>query len=101
MIDGISDLRGRVFRTSSLYDLVVFDRLSTEEQVLLAELCSDPEAYGVLRPRPGTGRTYRAIGKDAALLLLTLREPGSLPFFVWSGSEISSLPKREEIVRWL
>jgi hypothetical protein len=86
-MDDISDLGGRVFRIGSSYDLIVFDRLSLEEQVVLAELRADPDVYGVLRPRAGSGRTYRAIGKDAALLLLTLREPGLLPFFVWTGDE--------------
>ena len=86
-MDDISDLVGRVFRTGSAYDLVVFDRLPLEEQVMLTELRADPDVYGVLRPRAGSGRTYRAIGKDAALLLLTLREPGPLPFFVWTGDE--------------
>jgi hypothetical protein len=90
-------LAGRVFRTGSTYDLVVFDRLPVEEQIALSDLRADPDIYGVLRPREGSGRTYRAIGKDAALLVLTLREPGPLPFFVFSddparaGKAISDL----------
>lgn len=86
-MNDIAALIGRVFRTGDAYDLVVFDRLPVEEQAVVAELRDDPDCYGVLRPRARTGRTYRAIGKDTALLLLTLKEPGPLPFFVWSGDE--------------
>lgn len=97
-LNDISDLAGRVFRTGSAYDLVVFDRLPLEEQVVLAELRADPELYGVLRPRAGSGRTYRTIGKDAALLLLTLREPGPLPFFVWTGDEHAATKSISDLV---
>lgn len=97
MID-ISDLAGRVFRAGVAYDLVVFDRLPIDEQAVLAELRADPDLYGVLRPRPGSGRTYRAIGKDAAILLLTLREPGPLPFFVWSGDQKAATKAITELV---
>lgn len=68
------------FRTSSDYRLVVFDRVDDRERTLFAELAADPDFYGVLRPA-AAGRTYRAVDRDLALLLLTLAEPGPLPFF--------------------
>jgi hypothetical protein len=86
-LQSVSDFAGRTFRAGSAYDLVVFDRLPIEEQIVLAELRADPNTYGVFRPRAGSGRTFRAVTRDMALLWLTLREPGPLPFFVWSGEE--------------
>lgn len=97
-IGSVTDLAGRVFRIGSSYDLIVFDRLPLEEQAVLAELHADPDLYGVLKPREGTGRTYRAIGRDAALLLLTLREPGPLPFFVWSGDAAAAAEAISDLV---
>ena len=79
------DLSRRTFRAGRAYDLVVFDRLSPEEQMLLTELRADPDFYGVLRPRPGSGRTIKAVGKETALLWLTLQSPGALPFFVFGN----------------
>src|SRR4029077_7004527 len=73
------------FRAGRAYDLVVFDRLSPEERMLLTELRADPDFYGVLRPRPGSGRTIKAVGKETALLWLTLQSPGALPFFVFGN----------------
>src|SRR6267378_714411 len=83
MTDGsITSLSQRTFRAGAAYDLVVFDRLLPEEQVFVAELRTDPSFYGLLRPRPGSGRTVKAVGKETALLWLTLQSPGQLPFFV-------------------
>ncbi|MEO7503209.1 MAG: hypothetical protein ABIW94_11280 [Gemmatimonadaceae bacterium] len=97
-IGNVSDLTGRLFRIGSAYDLVVFDRLPLEEQAALAELHEDPDLYGVLKPREGTARTYRAIGRETALLLLTLREPGPLPFFVWSGDATAAAEAISDLV---
>lgn len=92
----MDSLSRRTFRAGAAYDLVVFDRLEPEEQLLLTELRADPDFYGVLRPRPGTGRTIKAIGKETALLWLTLQSPGPLPFFVLrddSKEAVSGLPE--------
>lgn len=97
-IGNVSDLAGRVFRIGSAYDLVVFDRLPLEEQAALADLRADPDLYGVLKPREGTGRTYRAIGRDTALLLLMLREPGPLPFFVWADDTTAAAEAISDLV---
>ncbi len=82
---GASDLYRRRFRAGSSYELVVFDRLPLEEQVGLAELHADPDFYGVLKPTAATGQTVKVVGRDTALLWLTLHEPGSLPFYVFRG----------------
>jgi hypothetical protein len=71
----------RTFRAGTSYDLVLFERLAPAEQAALAELRLDPDFYGVLKPRPGTGRTIRVVGQETALLWLTLQSPGPLPFF--------------------
>jgi hypothetical protein len=68
-------------RTSPAYELVVFNRLTDAEQATFAQLRRDPDCYGVLRPREGQERTFKAISCDSALLLLTLAEPGLLPDF--------------------
>ncbi|MFZ5623991.1 MAG: hypothetical protein ACOY71_06125 [Gemmatimonadota bacterium] len=86
MTDPISaSLEHRRFRAGRAFELVVFDRLSPEEQVLLHELRADPELFGLLRPRPDSGRTMRAVNRGTALLWLTLQTEGPLPFFVWEG----------------
>ena len=69
------------FRRGGAYELVVYDRLPDEEKSAFGELLADPGFYGVLRPVDGSGRTYRAANRETALLLLTLGEPGTLPFF--------------------
>lgn len=58
---------------------------------MLIELRADPDFYGVLRPRPGSGRTIKAVGKETALLWFTLQSPGPLPSFaVGNDAEASS-----------
>lgn len=75
----------RSFRAGADYELVVFDRLTGEEQSLLAELREDVGFYGILRPRDGSSRTIRAVDRDTALLWFSVRVPGRLPFFAWDG----------------
>ncbi len=91
-------LDGRRFRAGGGYELIVFDRLPLAEQAVLAELRADPDLYGVFKPRAGSGRTVRSVGKDTALLWLTLQAPGPLPFFVWSGEPERARQAREAIV---
>lgn len=94
-IEEIDGLSRRIFRAATAYELVVFDRLSRDEQALLAELRSDPDFYGILRPRPNSGRTIKAVGRGTALLWLTLQTPGPLPFFVFGDDEeaIKTIPE--------
>jgi hypothetical protein len=80
-----SGVASRRYRANRKFELVLFDRLPLAEQSALGELLSDPELYGVLKPRAGTLGTVKVVNRDTALLLLTLAEPGPLPFFVRSG----------------
>jgi HopA1 effector protein family len=68
MIDG-------TFRLHPAVELVVFDRLGVADQARVAALTRDPAFYGLLI----TGSTTKAVDRDSALLLLTLREPGPIP----------------------
>jgi hypothetical protein len=63
------------FRFHPDVELVVFDRLDAERQARLAHLARDPAFYGVLV----TPSTTKAVDRDSALLLLTLRTPGPIP----------------------
>jgi len=76
----VSELLARIFRASSAYELVLFDRLPDGERRALADLARDPDFYGVLRPR-APGLTPKSADRDTALLFLTLREPGPLPAY--------------------
>src|SRR5438270_10163890 len=66
-------------RANIAFELVLFDRLPAGERRLLAGLARDPEHYGVLRPRPGSGLGLKAVDRETALLFLTLARPGPLP----------------------
>jgi hypothetical protein len=70
------------FRANPRYELVVFDRLPTGDRERFAALPREPDSYGVLRPAPDTGLGWKAVDRDTALLLFTLREPGRLPAYV-------------------
>ena len=60
---------------------MLHDRLRPEEARRFEPLKTDPNHWGVLRPR-GAGN-YRAIDRDTALLLYTLREAGPLPDYLF------------------
>lgn len=98
MGEGAPDLFQRRFRAGGSLQLVVFDRLPPEEQVLLVELRADPDFYGVLRSRTGTGQTIKAVNRDTALLFLTLQTPGRLPFFVWNDEREAAVRAVQELL---
>lgn len=97
-VETMASFSRRTFRAGTAYDLVVFDRLSTNEQTLLADLRADPHFYGVLQPHPGTGRTIKAVQKVTALLWLTLQSPGRLPFFVLEDDSKESVSSIRELL---
>ncbi|MEM1206575.1 MAG: hypothetical protein AAGN66_25295 [Acidobacteriota bacterium] len=72
---------GRWYRASPHYELVLFDRLTAGEKASFEALADRDDVYGLLRPA-GEGRSYKAVGPDAALLWLTLKEPGPIPAYV-------------------
>jgi hypothetical protein len=63
------------FRANPAYDLVLFDRLPLEQREALKDLRNDPDFYGVLLPREGSGRAVKSVCRDTALLYLTLSRP--------------------------
>lgn len=69
-----------------MYELVSFERLAPEEQLLLGELQADSSFYGILRPRDSGARSIRSVDRDTALLWFSAQLPGRLPAFVWETS---------------
>ena len=78
-VEPMLDLRTATFRASPGYELVVSDRLSSDERAQLAALDPDPELYGLLRPSDGAALDPLAVSRDTALLFLTLQTPGGCP----------------------
>src|SRR5215472_11679957 len=78
----LKDILDSTFRANPEYPLYLFDRLPPSQQEPLRDLTRDPQFYGVLIPPDGSGRNTKSVCKDTALLLLTLREPGTLPQYV-------------------
>jgi hypothetical protein len=74
----------RRLRANPAFELVLFDRLPAPQRQALAGLARDPEHYGVLRPRRGSGLGLKSIDRETALLFLTLVRPGPLPGYVRS-----------------
>jgi hypothetical protein len=91
-------LMTRTFRAGRSYELVAFERLPESEQAAVCELRADPDFYGVLIPRPGTGRTIKALGKDTALLWYALQTPGVLPAFALTDDPGAT---RKRVASWL
>src|SRR5262249_12793704 len=82
--DGVAlqDILDADFRGNPSYELVLFDRLPSDQREALKDLTNDPDFYGVLLPREGTGHAIKSVCRDTALLYLTLTEPGPLPSYV-------------------
>src|ERR1700726_3881856 len=78
------DLLELPLRANPAFRLVLFDRLPAGQRRQLAGLAQDPEHYGVLRPRRGTGLGLKAVDRETALLFLTLARPAPLPSYVRS-----------------
>ena len=74
-------LESATYRFNPALELVVFDRLEPGLQSRLASLTRDPSFYGVILPvdRRIAAATAKAVDRESALLLLTLRVPGPIP----------------------
>lgn len=70
------------FRANPRYQLVLLDRMTPAERLLLGDVESESDLYGVLRPLHGSGLEFRSASAETALLFLTLAEPGPLPAYV-------------------
>lgn len=76
---------GPVYRTSPEVELVLLDRLPPGLRASLRR-AHDGDLYGVLRPRSGSnGVPLRAVNRDTALLLFTLRQAGPIPSYARHG----------------
>src|SRR5260370_13241767 len=73
-----------VFRANSAYELVLFDRLTLEQQQLLNALQKEEDLYAILRPRQHAELGIKSVDQDTASLFLTLQEPGCIPASVKS-----------------
>lgn len=78
----LTDLLEATYRANPSYELVQFDRLPAAEQAALPGLDADPDFYGLLVPRGRTDLGVKAVGRDTALLYLTMDKPGKLPTYV-------------------
>lgn len=70
------------FRSNSDYELVAFDQLSSLDRSALTDFASDPNFYGVLRPRTDRDLSMKAVCRNTAALFRALQTPGSLPVSV-------------------
>lgn len=71
-----------VLRSNPAYELVSFDRLSQNQQVVFKDLACDPDFYGVLLPRRPGAWGIKSVCHDTARLVRALANCGSLPCFV-------------------
>ncbi len=76
------DLSNTRFRSNPGYELVLFDRLSHEQQGALQGLQDDPGFYGILRPRHEASLGIKSVDQHTALLYLTMQRAGPLPQYV-------------------
>ena len=77
-----------VFRSNPNYELVLFDRLTDEQQRTFDGLEKDHDFYGILRPRGGFSMPImpiKSVCRETALLFLTLQAPGKLPSYARVG----------------
>src|SRR5450432_730434 len=73
-----SELSDRRLRASDAFTLRGFDELEPREQDLLVAQRSDPDFFGVLVPK-APSLPWKSVSKEAALLLLTLRQAHRIP----------------------
>jgi hypothetical protein len=75
---------GAKFRANPCYELFPYSRLEMAEQTARSDVAADPDAYGLLRPIPGSSLPILSVCRETALIFLTLREPGPLPGYAES-----------------
>src|SRR5436305_14600452 len=78
----LREIQDASFRANPDYELVLFDRLPSDEQEVLRDLEKDRDFYGILRPRHQPGLSIKSVCQETALLFLTLQTPGRLPTYV-------------------
>lgn len=78
----LKNILGADFRSNPSYDLVLYDRLPSEQREILSGLQKDPDLYGILRPRGEFVLPIKSVCRETALLYLTLQVPGKIPDYV-------------------
>ena len=86
-----SKLIGCLLRSNPDMELVVYDRLEPGLRESIAPFRDDPDFYGLLMPRPGTGLSSVAVCQRTALLFLTLGREMKVPeIFLSAGPREAS-----------
>src|SRR5438105_3701188 len=75
----LAPLLDKRFRANPAFELLALDQLTPADRRALGALASDPDAYGILRPRDARSLTIKAVGHETAALLFALRAPSRLP----------------------
>jgi hypothetical protein len=78
----VIDLREARLRSSPSFRLVAFDQLGGRERDAFQSLTEEPDFYGLLSPPPSSALPVKSVSRDAALLFMTLREPGRVPYLL-------------------
>lgn len=82
----------QIFRAGPSLELLPLERMPHEERVVLMAQSATRQTYGICRASPE--QDWRAVDRDTALLLFTLRTPGRLPGFVEGDkSSVGSLKR--------
>jgi hypothetical protein len=94
----------RVLRLRPDRRVVLFDRLPADIRERLAPLRRDPDFYGVVTTADlatgdlGPDTPMVAVTRDVALLLLTLRDPGTLPAYVGDARADNIEPTLNQLI---
>jgi hypothetical protein len=75
----VTDYRAARLRVNPRFRLLSFDQISEQDKPAFASLTRSDDFYGVLIPPPDSSLPPKSLSRDAALLLLTLREPACIP----------------------
>ena len=98
-IYGFSDIgAARRFRFNPSFELVQWERLPADLREASGDLLrEEPDLFGLVQSKETAGPQL-TVGRDLALLLLSLQTPGPLPRFALGGGETAV---REDILRLL
>jgi len=87
----VERIRSGIFRANPRYELVAFDRLRPEQQLLFSELQKDSDLFGILIPQPGSGLSYKSVCRETALLFYSMQQPGTIPSSAARSGEIEQI----------
>lgn len=93
----LKNILDAAFRANPDYEIILFDRLTSENKHMLGSLQDDPDLYGILYPRPTCSHlSIKSVCRETALLFFTLQQPGKLPAYL---VEIHGTGANEAIAR--